>query len=138
MRLLVFIPLILLSTLLQAQEVKEIETDTDWTGRHCRGTSGMCDSKPQINGNTALRLSNNELTFKVYRDKITLIEETTILGKELREEGKDIFIMEEPFILTKLLRDALGVSKEAIIPAGQYPVVITKEIVEISFRIEMK
>lgn len=56
----------------------------------------------------------------------------------LLEEEKEICKMEDTFDLSEDLRTALGLQKETIITAGEYPVQITKEFVEIIFRIDTK
>jgi hypothetical protein len=56
----------------------------------------------------------------------------------LLEEEKEICKMEDTFDLSEDLRTALGLQKETIITAGEYPVLITKEFVEIIFRIDTK
>ena len=58
------------------------------------------------------------------------------MGKTLKVDGNDIYIMDNPFVLSKDLRDALQLVEETIIPSGEYPVIITSEIVEIKFLIE--
>lgn len=141
MKRLVYIPLILLSITLNAQET---EAETYLEGERCViNRHGYCYVKPVEEGkgkegNTRLKLLNNELVFEIYRDRITIEEETMILGKKLMEEGTDIFIMEGAFDLSEDLRNALGINEETIIPAGEYPVKITVEIVEIKFALMKK
>ncbi|MAX69682.1 MAG: hypothetical protein CMC76_01055 [Flavobacteriaceae bacterium] len=137
MRLIVFIPLLLLGAILQAQEVIEIETNTDYKDRQCRHPGGnTCEIIIENGGNTNISLSGKTLTFKVYRDRITEEIDAAILGKTLKVDGNDIYIMDNPFVLSKDLRDALELVEETIIPSGEYPVIITSEIVEIKFLIE--
>jgi hypothetical protein len=139
MKLIVFIPLLLLGTILQAQEVNEIETNIEYKNRHCRKVGvNACKIIIKNGGNTNISLLGKILTFKIHRDRITQEIQTAILGKTLKVDGNDIYITEDLFVLSKDLRDALGLVKEAEIPVGEYPITITKEFVEIAFRIEMK
>lgn len=136
MRILLYI-IIFFSTALQAQDVKVINADVELSGRDCDFLKhGPCRVNPTTNGSAILRLVNNELTFKLYKAEITREKEIKIFGKTLKVVGKDTYTMEEPFELGKDLRAALNLSKETIIPAGQYPVLISKDFVEIKFRIE--
>ena len=137
MKLIVFIPLLLLGTILQAQG-KEVEVEVKSGGTRCNGSHGPCFVGPVNEGNAVVWLNNNEFVMKMNRAKLTFEEESKILGKELIEEGKDICEIDSAFILSKDLRDALGLAIETEIPVGEYPVVITKEFVEITFRIEIK
>ncbi|MCT4629576.1 hypothetical protein, partial [Winogradskyella sp.] len=110
----------------------------DWSGHRCVGTNGMCKIEPMLEGNSFLKIESNKLVFIVYRDKLTLREEITILGKEIAEEGEDIFLMPESFPLNREISNALGIKEDASIIAGECPMIITKDVIEITFEIEMK
>jgi len=133
MKILACIILFLLSTNLYAQTEKEFTVEVGWNGQRCVGDNGFCYVEPSADGNTILRLENNKLILKIYRNKITTEEEAKILGKELGEEAIDIYIMEEPFVLSKDITDQLLLIEGTLIPSGEYPVQITKDAVEIAF-----
>ena len=137
MKLIVFIPLLLLGTILQAQE---IEVEADPLGERCVPLRhGLCYLDPLPKGSITFRKSKKgEVFLKVYRDKISSDEETILFGKNLTANGEDIFIMEESFYLSEKVRIALGLEHETIIPIGEYPVTISKEIIEIKLKIEIK
>ncbi|MEP5256121.1 MAG: hypothetical protein ABJQ39_13750 [Winogradskyella arenosi] len=137
MKLIVFIPLLLLGTILQAQD---IEVESLPRGKRCVILrQGTCYVDINVKGSVSFRKSKKgEFFLKVYRGKITSEEETIMFGKKLVAHGKDVFIMDEPYSLSEKLRVALGLEGDAIIPIGEYPVEITMEIIEIKLIIEKK
>ncbi|HLT54296.1 MAG TPA: hypothetical protein VKZ97_10405 [Flavobacteriaceae bacterium] len=135
MKTLAYIVLLFLSTGLNAQAEKELTVEVGWIGQRCVGDNGYCYVEPSADGNTTLRLNNSELTFIIYRDKLTVEEELKILGKKLSDESFDTYLLEEPFALSKDVTNQLSLAEGTQIPPGEYQAKITKETVEITFRL---
>lgn len=116
--------------------------NTNFSGRHCRGTNGLCSINNDKNGdstNTIITYHTNTITFTVDRSLISSIEETQIVGRPiLNSDIKTIlfFTMDNDFTFSNTLVSHLKIpSQTIVIKKGYYPVYVTKENLIITFKL---
>ena len=138
MKNLLHILIFLISIVTYAQD--EVTTDTNFSGRHCRGTHGLCSSEENrsaVNSNTVITYHNNTITFTINRSLIDTTEEIQIIGRPIEESDintTQTFIMDDDFTLDSALISSLKIPIElAVIKAGNYPVYVSEEHLLITF-----
>lgn len=120
-----------------------ITTDTNFSGRHCRGTNGLCstdENKSAGSSNTVIAFDNNDtITFTVDRNLIGTAEEIQIIGRPIETSDIDTvltFTMDDDFTLNTTVATFLQIpSQFIVIEEGNYPVYISEEHLLITFKL---
>ncbi len=134
---------LLLPFLMFSQE-SEVEVNSSFDGRHCYGTNGLCDlsvdtDKKEPNGTLIYNKNSQTLTLVIDRTMIASDEESKIINEIVDEEGgiKYVFITDHDFILNDDIKTSLGiVQKTYMILKGNYPIMIKKDTLTITFKLE--
>ncbi|MEP0265137.1 hypothetical protein [Dokdonia sp.] len=122
----------------------ETSGNTNFSGRHCRGTNGLCsisEEKNMDSNNTVIAYNDNKaaITFTIDRNRISTAEEIQILGRPIQASDIDMtlsFIMDDDFTLNTTLVTYLQIpSQTVIITKGSYPVYVSKEHLLITFKL---
>ncbi|WP_299684570.1 hypothetical protein [uncultured Dokdonia sp.] len=120
----------------------ETSGNTNFSGRHCRGTNGLCsinNDKNRDSTNTIITYHTNTITFTIDRSLISSIEETQIVGRPILDSDiKTIlfFTMGDDFTFSNTLVSHLKIpSQTIVIKKGYYPVYVTKENLIITFKL---
>jgi len=125
-------------------QVGEIRANTEFSGRHCRGTHGLCNIDPEAKvseTNTSLVYNqDNTITLTINRDKITIAQEIEILGQTIASitsyEGL-YFEMEDDFIIESNLQSELSIQgSPPTIASGNYLIVVTENELIINFNLQ--
>ncbi|MFT5890954.1 MAG: hypothetical protein ACI9Y7_001053 [Dokdonia sp.] len=133
----------LLPSISQNEAIKnETSGHTNFSGRHCRGTHGLCSISEEKNmdgNNTVIAYDDNTVTFTIDRNLISTSEEIQIVGRPILTSDIDttlFFTMDDDFTLSTTLANYLETpSQTIIITKGSYPVYVTKEELLISFKL---
>lgn len=119
-----------------------ITTDTNFSGRHCRGTNGLCstdENKSMSNSNTVIGYDDDTVTFTIDRNRIGTTEEIQIIGRPIETSDIDTtltFIMEDDFTLNTAVVTYLQIpSQMVVITEGNYPVYVSEEHLLITFKL---
>ncbi len=135
--------LLLLPFMVFSQE-SEVEVNSSFDGRHCNGANGLCDllintDRKDPNAKLIYNKSNQTLTLVIDRTEITAEEELKIMKEIVTKEGniKYVFINDYDFILNTDIKTSLEMGqKVSIIPKGKYAIIIKKDSLTITFKLE--
>lgn len=146
MKKIIFIVLIvpLLSLTLSNNTATEAEFNANFSGRHCRGTQGLCSvNKSSRSTETNTRITynlNHSITFTIYRNKLNPYQEIQILGQpnnDIEDTSKLFYIMDYDFELdTTLCRDLEISTITSTIIKGRYPIQVKNNTFIITFKLE--
>lgn len=140
MKNILYILILLISSVTYSQ--MGITTDTNFSGRHCRGTNGLCstdENKSASSSNTVIAYDDDTVTFTIDRSLIGTTEETQIIGRPIETSDIDTiltFIMEDEFTLNTAVVTYLQIpSQLVVITEGSYPVYVSEEHLLITFKL---
>ncbi len=135
--------LFLLFTIISsAQESRQQYVHADFRGRDCFGGMGLCSTqKTDLAGANAsmTKNSDNTVTLKIFREKLTNEEEAHIFGQAISLANKNSlsFAQPESFQLSNDLKSKLEIAFSLDkIKAGTYLAEITKETISIRFSLQ--
>lgn len=108
---------------------QEVEVETNFNGRHCRGDRGICSLviiDDLISNNSKLSFNNQKLILTVYLEKIKREDIAKIYGKDV-DDNEDItgipFIMEDDLEIDQnILKSLKTPFYRFVINKGSYPV----------------
>jgi hypothetical protein len=140
MKNILYILVLLISSVIYSQV--GITTDTNFSGRHCRGTNGLCstdENKSVSSSNTVIGYDDETVTFTIDRNRIGTTEEIQIIGRPIETSDIDTtltFIMEDDFTLNTTVVTYLQIpSQMVVITEGSYPVYVSEEHLLITFKL---
>jgi hypothetical protein len=118
-------------------KVTSVNVDITWDGRQCRGTNGICDisesNNNKVSGSSAI-IDNidNTIVFAIDRSLLSLGEELKIVGENLDvlSNTEELFYVLEYDFNFNINDRALEIAK------GNYPIIITKETITITFNLK--
>jgi hypothetical protein len=122
----------------------EIQTESNFNGRHCRGAVGLCSIGSSIEGkntsNSSLFYDKEAgLIFTVKVNHLSDEEVIKVLGEPLDKSNKNKSLemtVEEDFELDFALVQQLKISsKHVVIKAGSYPVTLKDNLLQIVFEV---
>lgn len=122
----------------------EIQTESNFNGRHCRGTVGLCTigsgDMAKNNGNSTMVYDPEQgLLLTIKMDNLTDEELSKAFGKAVNRKSNNEelqLIVEEDFELDRQLLKTLNVPKESvIIKSGNYASIRKVNSVTVLFKL---
>lgn len=122
-----------------------ITAKTSFTGRHCRGTHGLCnfdDTAKSIDSNSIISYDElgNSIIIEINRSRISPEEQLHILQANPQNylPGTQMYyLMEDDFVVPTSISLQLQIySEDIIIPSGVYPLTISDDTITITFNLE--
>jgi hypothetical protein len=142
MKKIIYIVIFSLPTLIIGQN--EIQTESNFSGRHRRGTVGLCSigssGQGKATNNSSLRYdSKNGLILTIKTQNLTEEEILKVIGEPIDEFSNNkslITTIEGDFELDAALLRALKMPQQQfLIKAGSYPVTYKDNLLEIVFEV---